>query len=105
MRIWLDGKRFSTKLSELGHSAERHALAAANAPGKAFVPHAQRDLLAKHRISHLALGGKDPNEQVKMRGGRDDAVPVPTKEPLAALLPPAVYAEVRRPMDREFHNT
>jgi hypothetical protein len=68
IRVWLKGKRFCTKASELGHARERHELAAANAPGKSFVPHSERDFLHRHRISHVVRGGRDPYGSLRLRG-------------------------------------
>lgn len=69
IKVWLAGKRLSTKSSELGHASERRALAAASAPGRSFIPHARRDLMRKHRLSHIARHGADPIAEVRIRGG------------------------------------
>jgi hypothetical protein len=68
LRVWADGKKFTTKASELGHSAERQALSSANAPGKIFLPHARRDFLQKCRLEHIANHGADPAAKIALRG-------------------------------------
>jgi hypothetical protein len=68
IKVWMFGKKFSTKASELGHAGERKALSAAAAPGRSFVQHSRRHLLQTQRIAHIAAGGIDPVAPVKMRG-------------------------------------
>jgi hypothetical protein len=68
IRVWLLGKKFSTKRSELGHAGERKALAAAAAPGRSFVQHSRRNFLQDQRVAHIAAGGIDPVAPVKLRG-------------------------------------
>jgi hypothetical protein len=68
IRVWLKGKRFSTKASELGHALERQALSAASAPGKTFAPHSERDFMNRHRLSHVVRNGRDPAGLLKLRG-------------------------------------
>jgi hypothetical protein len=95
IRMWLANKRFSTKASELGHSTERSALAAANAPGKSFVPHAQRDFLHKHRVTHMSRGGVDPIAATVTKGRKvSAAVPADAPDPFEAALPPALSSRL-----------
>lgn len=53
-------KKTHTLTSELAHSRERKALAAANAPGRAFHHHARQDVLQQVRTRHLLANGEDP---------------------------------------------
>lgn len=53
------GRLFATKLSEMGHAAERIDLSN-NGPGKPFVHHARRDMIRRERNVHIAGGGDDP---------------------------------------------
>jgi hypothetical protein len=48
VKVWEEGKRMSTKLSEIGHATERRQLFAAAAPGRAFAKHSRADFL--HRF-------------------------------------------------------
>jgi hypothetical protein len=84
----------------MGHATERHALHAANAPGRAFPPHSQRDVVAKHLINHKAAGGNDPTKPVPMRkaSGSPSAV-VPAQDVFEGLLPQAVLADANGPTD------
>jgi hypothetical protein len=77
--VWALTKRFSTKASEMGHAAERRALSAAAAPGKAWVPHCRREILRRFRENHIAAGGSDPSKAKPVRG--------PSKEMLKPCSP------------------
>ena len=94
LRLFFAGKRFSTKLSELGHSAERQALES-RGPGKNFVPHSQRDVLAKFLVTHKSLGGDDPTERIRMRKGLDNtaAAVVDATDPFCNFLPQHIIEE------------
>ena len=97
VRVWLEGKRLSTKSSELGHSSERRALHAANAPGRAFIPHSRRDFMQKHRLSHISRKDCDPTAQAEMRAtaGSPSQGALPTApDPWHKLLPPVVLQEL-----------
>jgi hypothetical protein len=96
VRVWLAGKRFSTKASELGHATERKALAAANAPGRAFIPHSRRDMLHKHRLTHLSRGGADPLALVPLKRSSKASTPALVDGPdvFEHVMPKALLAKL-----------
>lgn len=94
MRIRL--KKTHTLTSELAHSRERKALAAANAPGRAFHHHARQDVLQKVRTRHMLANGEDPCAAKKTSAKKHTeflAKPDPALchvDPFGAVLPETI---------------
>lgn len=108
LRVWADGKKFSTKGSELGHASERRFLAPSGAPGKSLLHHARRHLLHKVRLSHMAKGGTDPLSKAVVRqsarsasstdiaaNALGNALPARAPDVFAGVLPAQKLAELK----------
>jgi hypothetical protein len=86
-------KKTHTLTSELAHSRERKALAAANAPGRAFHHHARQDVLQQVLTRHLHANGEDPRAAKKTSAKKHTefrAKPDPALchvDPFSAVLP------------------